>query len=81
MLDFKEIVVCKSEPKTLTIRNLSRSSAVFAVQTHKLPDCIDIFPIKGKIGSEDSKDLQVKFYSKDERVVKGEITILIRGGK
>jgi hypothetical protein len=51
------------------------------VLANKLPDNVEIFPLKGKIGSEESKDLQVRFQAKDERTVRGEILILIRGGR
>jgi hypothetical protein len=42
---------------------------------------VEIIPAKGKILSEEKKDLQVKFYSKEEKTVKGEIIIFIRGSK
>lgn len=48
---------------------------------NKLPENVEISPAKGKILPEEQKDLQVRFYSKDERTVRGELLILIRGGR
>jgi hypothetical protein len=81
VIDMKEVAVCKQEIKQLTIKNQSRSSAIFHVQVSKLPDCVEVVPSKGKILSEDQKDLQVKFYSKEEKTIKGEIIVVIRGGR
>ena len=63
----KEIAVCKPETKPLSIKNQTRYSAVFHVDVSKLPECVEVTPSKGKILSEEQKDLTVKFYSKEEK--------------
>jgi hypothetical protein len=42
---------------------------------------VEVVPMKGKIFPEDWKELQVKFQSKEEVSIKGEIVINIRGGR
>lgn len=81
IIDLKEVAVCKQEIKQLSIKNMSRSQAIFHINVSKLPECVEIVPQKGRIQSEGQTDLQVKFFSKDERTIKGDIIIFIRGGK
>ncbi|CAD8117028.1 unnamed protein product [Paramecium sonneborni] len=78
-LDFKDVVVCKPETKIISVKNHSKSTAVFAIKSQI--DCIEVMPMKGRIHSDESKDIQVKFFSKEEKTIKGEIVIQIRGGK
>jgi hypothetical protein len=54
---------------------------VFQVIQDSLPSYVQITPMKGKIFPEESKELAVKFESKDEVAVKGEILVHIRGGR
>jgi len=37
--------------------------------------------MKGKIGTDETKTLSVSFCCKEEKVIKGDIEIFIRGGK
>ena len=78
-IDMKDVCVSKQESKPLTLKNLSRSSAVFRVD--HMPEYVEVVPPKGKILGEEQKDLQVRFFAKEEVNVKGEIMILIRGGR
>lgn len=54
---------------------------MFAIDDTKLPEGVEISQMKGKIGSDDTKVLNLKFCSKKECNIKGEIVIFIRGGK
>jgi hypothetical protein len=47
----KDVCVSKQEVKPLTIKNLSRSSAVFRVD--HAPDYVEVVPAKGKILGEE----------------------------
>lgn len=38
-------------------------------------------PLKGRIGPDDTREITLTFVCKEERVIKGEINIMIRGGK
>ncbi|CAD8106047.1 unnamed protein product [Paramecium primaurelia] len=78
-LDFKDVILCKPESKLISIKNHSKSTAVFSIKSQI--ECLEIIPMKGKILSEETKDIQVKFFSKEEKSIKGEIVIQIRGGK
>jgi hypothetical protein len=43
--------------KPLTIKNHSRTTAVYHVMVAKLPENVEVSPAKGKILSEEQKDL------------------------
>ena len=81
ILDMKEMLVCKSETKFFSIRNQSRVPAVYNILYDKLPAACDISPHQGKIMQEETKDIQVKYQTRDETDVKTDIIILIRGGR
>ena len=51
VIDMKEIAICKPETKPLSIKNLSRTSAVFHVD--KMPENVEVIPAKGKILPEE----------------------------
>ncbi len=55
--------------------------AIFAIDEQSTPECVTINPLKGRIGPDDSKEITVTFLCKDEKTIKGEISVLIRGGK
>ncbi|KAL4498636.1 hypothetical protein ABPG72_019754 [Tetrahymena utriculariae] len=80
-LDLKEISVAQLIERTFEIKNNNRQPAVFCIDESKLPEGVVISQMKGKIGSDDTKVLNLKFSSKKECNIKGDIVILIRGGK
>jgi hypothetical protein len=80
-LDLKEIVVCKQEVREIQIKNNSKVSAVFHVDLEKLPTNVEVSPSKGKLGPEEVRNISVRFMSKTETTVKGDVLIYIRGGK
>jgi len=65
IVDMKELLVCKTEIKYFTIRNVSRVNAFFSIMTEKLPAACDISPSSGKIGPDETKDITVKYMSKE----------------
>ncbi len=54
---------------------------MFQVDVSKLPECVEIVPAKGRIQPEGTQDLTLKFMCKEQKAIKGDINILIRGGK
>ncbi|CAD8092149.1 unnamed protein product [Paramecium primaurelia] len=81
IVDMKELLVCKTEIKYFTIRNVSRVNAFFSIMTEKLPAACDISPSSGKIGPDETKDITVKYMSKEQTDIKTDIQIIIRGGR
>lgn len=67
--------------RSFEIKNNHRLAAVFCIDETKLPEGVEISEMKGRIGSDDTKTLNLKFCSKKESQIKGEIVINIRGGK
>lgn len=80
-LDFKDIAICKPETRQFSIKNNTRAPAIYCVEESTIPEFVEVTPSKGKIGPDDSKDINVKIFCKDVRTIKGEITILVRGSK
>ncbi|EGR27115.1 hypothetical protein IMG5_201370 [Ichthyophthirius multifiliis] len=78
-LDLKQVCVAKEEIRTFNIKNQSRNQAVFYIQN--LPEFVQVLPVKGRIGPEESKEIQVKFVCFEEKNIKDDIIICIRGGK
>ena len=81
MVDMKDLLVCKPEVKFFSIRNTSRVPAIFKIQSEKLPAACDVMPTSGKIMPDESKDITVKYQSREETDVSTDILILIRGGR
>lgn len=69
-VDMKELLVCKSEVKYFSIRNVSKVAAVFKILGDKMPAACDITPLTGKILPDESRDITVKYMSKDPTDVK-----------
>lgn len=69
----KELLVCKSDTKFFSIRNVSRVPAIFKILNEKLPAACDIVPVSGKIGPDESKDITVKYMSKEPTDIKVDI--------
>lgn len=42
---------------------------------------MEVFPNKGKLGSEEIRNLSVRFMSKIETKIDGDLLVFIRGGK
>lgn len=61
----KELLVSKSETKFFSIRNISRVPAVFKILNEKLPAACDISPTIDSIGPDESKDITVKYLSRE----------------
>ncbi|CAD8120827.1 unnamed protein product [Paramecium sonneborni] len=62
------------------VQKIIRNLLQYFQLNHKI-ECLEIIPMKGKILSDETKDIQVKFFSKEEKTIKGDIVIQIRGGK
>ncbi|EGR30900.1 hypothetical protein IMG5_121460 [Ichthyophthirius multifiliis] len=80
-LDLKQVCVSKTVLRTFFIKNQSKMQAVFAIDEQTTPECVTLSPVKGRIGPDESKEITVTFLCKEEKEIKGEISVLIRGGK
>ena len=78
-LEFETIAVGVKSQRSITIKNQLRTTAVFCVK--KCPKEITINPSKDKIKGDGKYNLAVEFCSLEEKVIDGEIEILVRGGK
>lgn len=61
----KELLVCKDEEKHFSIRNTSRVTAIFRILDDQLPVACTVTPISDKILADESKDILVKYNSKE----------------
>lgn len=69
-LDFKDIAICKPETRQFSIKNNTRAPAIYCVEESTIPEFVEVTPSKGKIGPDDSKDINVKIFCKDVRTIK-----------
>ncbi|KAL4497051.1 hypothetical protein ABPG72_002207 [Tetrahymena utriculariae] len=80
-IDLGQLIVSKEETRVFQIKNTSRIPAVFRVLTEKLPENCIVTPVIGKIQPDGQIECSVKYSCREERDIKTEIQVLIRGGK
>ena len=78
-LNLQHTQVSKKRESVIWIKNLLRNPTVF--QISHLPPHVEILPMKGKIGGEDSLPLNVTYYSDNEEKISDKIILDLRGGK
>lgn len=78
-IDFEVVSVGIPNEKSVTIKNLLRSTAVFHVKNS--PNELTVTPVKGKIPGDGRMNLKIEFCSTEEKELHFDLEILIRGGK
>lgn len=78
-VDFDVVSVGISHEKTVSIKNLLRTTAVYHVKN--CPPELTVSPIKGKVPGDGRVNLKIEFCSMEERELHFELEVLIRGGK
>ncbi|CAG9335550.1 unnamed protein product [Blepharisma stoltei] len=78
-LDFEVVAVGIKHEKSVTIKNLLRSTAIYHIK--KCPTEITVTPTRGKISGDGRANLKIEFCSFEEQELHGELEVLIRGGK
>lgn len=78
-VDFEVVSIGIAHEKSVTIKNLLRSTAVFHIKN--CPPELSVSPVKGKIPGDGRINLKVEFCSMEEKEIHCELEIMIRGGK
>ena len=78
-VDFDVVSVGIVHERTVTIKNLLRSTAVFHVKN--CPAEVTVSPTKGKIPGDGRVNLKLEFCSMEEKDLHFDLEVVIRGGK
>lgn len=76
-----DIPVGQTRTFHVTLLNASKSTATYHILTDKLPYCMNINPVKGRIGMDNSEPITVTIQSNEEMAINHELVALIRGGQ
>ncbi|EAR97253.2 flagellar associated protein (macronuclear) [Tetrahymena thermophila SB210] len=81
-MELNQVLVCKEEVRSFTVKNTSRIAAIYRILTEYLPENLIITSqTSGRIPSDGSIEVGVKYLCNTECKVESDIKILIRGGK
>ena len=81
-VNFSTIAVSQKAVEYFYLKNYQpRSFAIFQVNAEKLPQGLEIRPMKGKISPEEHFRFEATFMSKNETDIRKDIYINLRGGK
>lgn len=62
-INFGLIPVCKKVTATISIKNQQKFASVFNVD-ERLPPFVEIEPMKGKLGPDQSQILKISYYNR-----------------
>lgn len=79
-LDFSRCVIFKEQTRQFTLKNLSRHYAVFEIDAEQLDECLKVEPMLGRVASEGTFEITVRFFSKKELDDKFKIVLNLRAG-
>ena len=78
---FGEIPIGQTKTFSLSLANVSKTTATYHILTDKLPSCMTITPTKGRIGMDQTEIITVTIQSNEEMIINHDLTALIRGGQ
>ena len=78
-VDFEIVSIGIPHEKSVTLKNLLRSTAVFHVKN--CPSELTVTPTKGKIPGDGRTNLRIEFCSMEEKDLRFDLEVIVRGGR